>query len=587
MPDFKRLERSIEWSREQLEPFRSHRRAAVREYVGKHYSGNGTLDRVPVNMLWMAVQIYGRNLAARAPQVNVKAKYGELAPAAALFELEINHALDEVKFGKTLRLAVIDALFSVGILKTGLDRSGTVNISGKDLDVGHPFVERVSLDDFVIDMAARCWEEARFVGSLHRVRVEDLLATGLYNDAALREAFQDDNDPEAVFDGMDEGGTERTEQISRSSGGIEFLDKMVSVWEIFLPFERKIVVLPEGGRMGRPLAEYSWEGPEDGPYRILGFSDVPDQVMPLSPIANLIDQHDLINRLYRKSGRQAERQKTWYGVKPGGEEDANRAVQVSDGGVVRMDDPKAINEVSVGGVDQATLAFLLHAKDVFVWLGGNLDLLGGLSPQSDTVGQDAMLQQASSRLAADMKDRVFDFVKGIARDFGWYVWTDPIRRGSMTTNLPGSDIQIQVDFSPETKEGDFLDYNFDIDPYSKGGTTPGEQLAKLRQLMESFVMPLFPLMQAQGVGINLTTLLRKAGKYAGLEELEEIIIYTEPQQPGPQGDPNPKPAVTTRREERVSRIGGTRHGRDSAMIQTLMGAGNPKELAGMTNGGIR
>lgn len=54
-----------------------------------------------------------------------------------------------------------------------------------------------------------------------------------------------------------------------------------------------------------PIRIVDWEGPESGPFCILGFSEVPDQTMPLAPAATWYDLHNMINVLYRKMRRQA------------------------------------------------------------------------------------------------------------------------------------------------------------------------------------------------------------------------------------------------------------------------------------------
>src|SRR5207253_10472217 len=47
-------------------------------------------------------------------------------------------------------------------------------------------------------------------------------------------------------------------------------------------------------------------------------------------------------------------------------------------------------------------------KQLFSSQAGNLDIMGGLSPQSKTAHQDAMLNQNSSQSIADMQDATVD-----------------------------------------------------------------------------------------------------------------------------------------------------------------------------------
>ena len=115
----KKLRQAVDYSRRQLQPFRQQRYEVIRQYVGYHYSDDGAADRVPVNLLELAINIYTQQMAARVPQVLVSTSFRPLKPSAANFELALNHLLKEIRFGDTIRLAVIDALFSIGIIKTG------------------------------------------------------------------------------------------------------------------------------------------------------------------------------------------------------------------------------------------------------------------------------------------------------------------------------------------------------------------------------------------------------------------------------------------------------------------------------------
>lgn len=54
-------------------------------------------------------------------------------------------------------------------------------------------------------------------------------------------------------------------------------------------------------------------------------------------------------------------------------------ISSNDGETLRLDNPDRAREYRFGGIDQPSLAFLLQVKDLFVYLGGNLDSLGGLA----------------------------------------------------------------------------------------------------------------------------------------------------------------------------------------------------------------
>ena len=85
----KRLAEAMRFSNDRLRPFREHRFNAIREYVGRNYSDDGTMDRVPLNMLAMAIQIYSRQLAPNAPRVAVSTLHQKLSEESHGLELDI------------------------------------------------------------------------------------------------------------------------------------------------------------------------------------------------------------------------------------------------------------------------------------------------------------------------------------------------------------------------------------------------------------------------------------------------------------------------------------------------------------------
>ena len=544
-----KLRRAVDYSRRQLQPFRQQRYEVIRQYVGFHYSDDGASDRVPVNLLELAINIYTQQMAARIPQVLVSTSFRQLKPSAANFELALNHLLKEIKFGETTRMAVVDALFSLGIIKTGLERRSSVEIDGYLHDVGQPFADMISLDNWVHDTTATRLDQCQFMGDRYRLPLELVKESKAFKNtdslqATVKTAYNEDGDSKA--ESLSHGAQVDPDEYKEH----------VELWDIWLPLENLLITIPAEGE-GKPLRVIDWDGPETGPYHLLSFSPVPGNIMPLAPSGLWMDLHDLANRLFRKLGRQAERQKTVLGIQSGAEDDGNRIIKANDGETLRMDNPDRAREYRFGGIDQPSLAFLLQVKDLFVYLGGNLDSLGGLSPMADTLGQDQLLAQNASKRVADMQDRVIAFTKEVIGALGFYLWTDPLINLPLTKRVPGmEELSIPVTFDAESREGDFLDYNIEIEPYSMQHQSPQMKLQTLVQVFQQFIAPFAPMMAEQGIGIT-----QPSGRF------EKTMV----------GQPPQKMGGTTRHiSERVNRPGATRSGKDAALMQTLLG-GNPQQ----------
>jgi len=164
-----KLRTSIRWSRRKLDVFRQKRLDIIKQYVGSNYSDNGSNDRVPVNFIELATNIYVQMLAANAPRVLTTTPFADMKPKAAVLELAMNHLLKEIKFGESLQEVILDALFGFGIMKTAMGVEGKAEIGGEFHEIGQPFADHVSLDDFVIDLGAKKIEQASYMGNKYRV----------------------------------------------------------------------------------------------------------------------------------------------------------------------------------------------------------------------------------------------------------------------------------------------------------------------------------------------------------------------------------------------------------------------------------
>ena len=373
---------------------------------------------------------------------------------------------------------------------------------------------------------------------------------------------------------LNEQGDERVNTIGQ---GQEDYDNdfrpMVNVYDIWLPQENLLVTLPvDSADALIPLSVVEWDGPEYGPYYRLAFSDVPGNTMPLPPAAMWRDLHDLANTLFVKWGRQAEDQKKVLGYHGGADMDAQRIVEAGDNEAIKMDDPNKAREYAFGGVDSTTLAFFLQVKDLFFTVpGGNLDALGGLSAQSRPLGQDELLSAQASQRISEMKDRTMIYWRDVISSLAWYEWSDPLRERKLEKTVTGVPGSIPVNWTPETREGDFSDYSIDIDPYSLEVQSPGQKIQNIVNVFNQFIAPFGEQMQAQGIGIDFEALIRIIGNYSNLPELSEILTSAPTDDISSAAGSSPQPASTTRNYVRENRPAATRAGKDDVLSRILMG----------------
>lgn len=579
-----RLSEAMMFSRRKMQPFRENRLRAIRQYVGTNYSDNGSSDKVPINLLEQAINIYRRMVAANRPQVLVRSKDMNLKAESSDFEAVINHHLHEMNFEETLQRWVLDSMFGLGVVKVGLTPGRAGEIDGFTHDVGQVFVDNVDFEDFCFDMTAKRWDQAQFCGNRYTMPYEMAMDLKLFGNKKLT--------PNPYVASTNEQGDERvnTLQTGGESIGREQYMPVVELWDVWLPYENVIVTVQADEQAGgfynnEPLQVIDWAGPEIGPYHLLSMGDVPGNIMPLSPASLLIDLHELVNRLFRKLGRQAERQKTLTVVAGGAEEDGRRIVNASDGDTILSDRPEATREMKFGGVDSPSLAFMIQLKDMFSYLGGNLDSLGGLAPSAKSGKHDSLLRQSASVRIDDMQARTTNAVRKVVESIADYLYYDPAPSTKVYRDIPNSDLSVKVDFNPDIREGDMLDYSIDIAPYSLQSRSPGERLSAINELMQGVIMPMSQQLQQRGIVPDMDRYMEIISKYSHMSEIAEILkvadfaereTMQEMSEMGAGGQQGAgKPPVTERRyvRENVS-MGGTRAGKDAEMSKALMGGEN-------------
>lgn len=571
-----RLRKSITYARLKMEPFRDVRDQSIREMTGPNYgSSSDTLDKTPVNMMEMMVGVLTRSIAANNPQVMVSSFERDLFIQAGVFEDRINKTVKEMRLVNSLRSALKESIVSpMGVVRLGISPDYEVEIDGEFHDVGQPFADPVTLDNFVLDMHADSIEQADFVGHRYTRPLEYLQSSSLYDQSVVKTISA------SVLRGIGPDGKPRDRSLGQGSEGYtQPLYDYVELWDIYLPAENIIVTMTDSS-MDDVLRVVTHDGPEGSPYRYLMYDEVPGQIMPLAPSALMLDLHDFVNRVYRKIFRQAERQKEVPIYQGGAEDDSRRVVDAGDGEMTRVDDINAISRIKFGGADPQSIAIAIHARQLFSRMGGNLETLGGLAPQADTASQENLLNENASKKVQYMQKRFLAFTKEIVEAIAWYEWTDPIREEVVARQISGTDYFVDELWSPETREGDFVQYDIDIQPFSMQHTSPGSQLKLLMQVWQNVVIPGVQL--DPSVTPKLTGMLEAIAELGNLPQVRQIAEYSDASQATKPQDEDSSDRIP--QPSRQFQFGGTPRSRQPAggvdedqklMQQMLSGVGSP------------
>lgn len=517
---FTALKNAIEPARKQLEPFRQELADALKAYTGPHYGRNATEDR-PINMLQLSVESLLQQLSSRAPQVLCSTHKPELRSAAIELELAMNMALKKMRFEQEHRLWVLSAIFLVGIMEVGLDVIESPEIDGEPLPVTDIFCEAIMFDDFVFDTSATKWDRRQvgFWGHKYRMSLEEAKNEKTFDEEARKN-----------LKAVENGSKDETAQLSKpngSSGSGDQFNQMCEIWQIFVPQENEVITFSvDDGNV--PLKTVKWHGPKHGPYHLIGFNPVLNNIMPLSPVANWIDLDDLENKLYTKLGRQASRQKTIGICDLQGVKDGQNIMKTSDGDVIAVGQPNAFKEASFGGVNQQTLGFALNVRSMADFVMGNLSAQMGLGASAGTLGQEKMIRQAANVRIGSMQGVLMTATQGILQDIAFYLHHHPTLEYDLTIDITGADIKLPVKWphrdngygeEVDVRKGDYEQYDISIQPYSMVEISPGERATLLRQIWAQDVLPAIQL----GVQPDVHKYLACLAKYYDLPELMEIV----------------------------------------------------------------
>lgn len=571
--DITNLHSKIEKAKKLLENSCNERTDAIRQFVGSHYGNNAASKRVPTNLLEMAITIYLRLLAAKAPKCDVSTEIPSLRPFANDLEIVVNQLPREIGLGETIEDVVREAMFSLGVVKVGIAEASDDPKRGDE-----PFVSLVQLDDYFVDMSAKSWREIQFEGNEY------------WMDSEAIKSFYGVDLAGEEYNGTSSSGVEQAKAIELDESS-ESLFERVLLRDVYITRTNEMITYVVSSK--KVLRRVKWDGPFGTPYVKLSFSGVPGNLMPLAPISVLQDLHEVANTIFRKVANQAISKKTVAAIQGGTDEDVTNFKHAEDGEAIRMSGLKA-ESLSSGGVDTQLLATFIQIRDLYSIFAGNLDSIGGLSPQAETASQDKLINEAASARVRAMAEKVETFVGEIFRRLAWYVWTDPVRvRKYVKYGSRKFGISIEKEWTPETRDGDFLDYNFSVSALSMQDDTPSVRIQKLANIFNTFILPLQPMLEAQGIVIDVKAMLDYIARNSNMPELTDMVksmTMTDERHPAATEHSKPdyvstKSPVTHRTYERVNRPAGTRQGRDAALMQVLLG-GNPQaaEKAGLAAG---
>ena len=351
-----RLLKAIRTSREAMEPFRRVRKKLIKDYVGSWYSTSGADNKTLVNLMNQTARIYTVTLAANNPQVLVSTPRMETLPFARRFEVNLNKLIGDMNLERTFRQIVLDAFFCLGcgvvMMRDTDTRFHGLLESEEDvwLDPGEPWLNRVSLDDLILDMPAKELTKMRYCGHRYRADYEKVMEEPGYS-----KKVKDKLKPTSR-EHHDQTGASRDIASEWGQAEDDDLKDMLWLMDVWIAENNSIATMACDQHDVEPLIERDWTGSQAGPYKFMSLGDTPDNVIPTSPAINLKGMHDLQNRLHRRMESDSDAHRVVNVYPPGMEDDAERLRTAERNGWYRGKSPEQIKQFESGGIDQRDMA---------------------------------------------------------------------------------------------------------------------------------------------------------------------------------------------------------------------------------------
>lgn len=526
---------------QRLANFRRARVAFIQEYVGPYYDKtNGECGTSALNLIFNAIRVLLPNLVTNFPKHSVMTQYLQARQYAKLLGLAVTQNDVKIRIVDKYRCAIVDGIFTLGILKTGLAQSGSVYALNENDQVmqGEVFTEKVDFDNFVVDPESKehMFEDARFKGDRIVVPRKMLLDSGLYNNELIERL------PRC-------GGTDKSRKAdSLSMANIQMdenydLEDEVAITELWVPAANAIVTMPgdEDVSFDDFLRVDDWYGVKEGPYSLLSFAPpVPGNPLPVPIVGVWYDLHVLANQMAKKVVEQATRQKDIVTYKRGSADDAEELKNAGDGDSIAVDDPDGVKVQTFGGQQNSNEAHLQSLMGWFSLMASNPEQLGGQQVNAPSATAASIMQGNAAVGLEDAKDLVYKLGASEARKRAWYFHTDPMIKLPLAQRqlvqmphpqMPWLTIptmqDVQVILTPEARSGDFLDYVFSIQPESMGRRDSKQRLAQAQAFAQQIMPAVITAATAAaqiGLPFNALAFLLRMGEDMGIEWLDEVLF---------------------------------------------------------------
>lgn len=568
--DFRRLYRAVETSYDKMDWFRKLSAELVQEFAGPAYGKKGGRDK-PLNKLNQVIEAYVMLTASTDPNVDItpeEAKDG-LRGFARLWGSAINKLAKKIRLSDKVLAWVEDSFFGIGIIRMHRDKFRKQLFGEDRIDPGIPSCSNISVEDWVFDIRATQWPNVSYSGDKYRVpfrTIQEGVEAGIY-DKEVAEKLS------ATSKSSADAG--KLEQIGRGEiTDDDELEPMIDLCELWVGQTNRIYIcaLEDASRFLckglKPLGKLDWVVDDHPPHHLLMFTRVPHHILPVSPASHLWPLDKAINNVANKEIDRAVNQKENLVYSAAGGETAAKLVRAPDLNPIQGD-PTQMAVVKSAGIDQNMHQALLAFCEFINIQSGNVEALAGLGANAPTLGQEQIIANASNRKVGSLQGKVAKALGELFRSLGIMLWHDKLLKLSTTVSAGWETTE---KWTPEFRIGDFVDYNFRVNPFNRNLIPPAAQAEQLLGLVDRLA-PLSQMIMAEGGIIDVAKIVQRLSELLDDESIADIIKFTNPPAPDEADAEQTMPQSTSRtynrqslpqQQDSATRLGATLTGMQAA-----------------------
>lgn len=527
--------------------FKAARLLFLRNYTGAYYDRTqGKVGKESMNLIFNAVRTMVPHIVMSFPKHKVETPWLAYKQYASLLALALESNDKEINVKDLYRRWIVDAIFTLGIVKTGLAQSDSVYAIDSEIriDNGTIYAELVDFDNYVVDPRSteHLFKDAAWEGDRLCVPRQKLLDSGLYK-----------NDLVERLPSIGQQKGDRARELSMqevNSDDVWDDGDYVEVVELWVPEAKAIVTVPgsEDSVFDDFLRIADYYGPDSGPYTKLALTPpVPGNPLPVPSVGIWNDLHILANEMAAKIVEQAKRQKDVVTYARKAADDAEELQNASDGESVAVDDPNDVQVKSFGGQQNSNESHLQQLQGWFNMMSANPQQLSGQGINANSATAASLLQQNAGVGLEDAKDLMYMAAQQEASKRAWYLHTDPLiqlpltRRSPQPAQMiqgmngpvmlsPPQMVEEQVVLTPEIRRGDFTDFAFKILPESMGRVDSKTRYAQAVSFCTQILPAVMTAAQAAAalqVPFSAKAMILRMAEDAGIDWMEEV--YYDPE----------------------------------------------------------